>query len=159
MDGGDCWDCFDGFCGGGGVEGKSLRAIHEVMDPSSRPDLEAGLGGGSCFGLGLSRGSIQVFHVGVWEVRKGGGLAGRVEEEKVEEGLKTSSEPRESLGSGGMTEAGVSDCSSSISLLCMNMDNQIIYYPKMLDKNISYATLPYLIRDTVVLNFFLNKLL
>lgn len=116
MDGGDCWDCFDGFCGGGGVEGKSLRAIHEVMDPSSRPDLEAGLGGGSCFGLGLSRGSIQVFHVGVWEVRKGGGLAGRVEEEKVE-GLKTSSEPRESLGSGGMTEAGVSDCSSSISLL------------------------------------------
>lgn len=74
-------------CGGAG----SLRAIHEVIS-SVRPDLEVSL---VHSGSGLPRCSIQFFHVGCW---RNAGLVGRVGQV---EGLKTSSEPRGSLGRGG----------------------------------------------------------
>lgn len=82
-----------------------------------RVDLEARLGNGSGSGV-VASGSIQLCHV-CWERKAGEPVVvfvGLAAVEKVE-GLKTSREPRESLGNGGMRAGAVvsENCSSSIS--------------------------------------------
>lgn len=102
----------DGGDGAVGGASSSLRANHEVVMSSARVDLEVSWGTGSGSRVVPPRGSIQLCHV-CWE-RKGEVEVEKVEEE--EEGLKTSREPRESLGNGGMREGGVVSGSSSIIL-------------------------------------------
>lgn len=99
----------DGGDGAVGGASSSLRANHEVVMSSARVDLEVSLGTGSGSRVVPPCGSIQLCHV-CWERKD------EVEVEKVEEeeGLKTSREPRESLGNGGMREGGVVSGSSSI---------------------------------------------
>jgi hypothetical protein len=100
-------------CGGDGCGGGvgSLRAIHEVVSSSARPDLEEILstGGSGLSGWpGLPRGSTQLCHVG-WD-RKAW-FVGRVE---LLEGLNTSSESREPLVIGGIFDDALSVCSISL---------------------------------------------
>lgn len=101
-----------GFCPKGGDwwgGGASLRAIHEVTVISSPllVGLEEGSLGGSC--SGHSCWPIQLCQEGC--CGRKAGLVGRVE--KVD-GLKTSSDPRGSLGSGGNRDGDLE--ASSISL-------------------------------------------
>ena len=106
-----CCESGDGDCNGGFG---SLRAIHDVLVILlDWLELKSESLAGS--GSWVLRGFNQLFQLGCEQ--KGESVGFSIE---MEEGLKTSSEPRGSLGKGGISEGDcfgdLSDCSIALSI-------------------------------------------